>query len=443
MTTCEALGELIAGAPGELGDGAEHGATRALVDWAAAVYAGAEHPAPRALAAALASEGGGPATLLGRRRRASERTAALVNATAAHAIEVDDIYRDGIYHPGAPTIAAAFALAEARGLSGAALLRAVALGYEVGCRVAAAVTPGHYRFWHTTGTVGTLGAAAAGAAALGLGAAESAHALAVATTMAAGLQQAFRSEAMAKPLHAGHAAEAGLLAALAAAEGFTGALDVLEGPAGFAAAMCGEADWSAVVAPLGARLAVEEVTVKNHTGCGHTFAPVDAMLALRAEHGLVPDEVARIVVETAATPIAVAGNLTPTTPFEAKFSIAYCAAAALATGAVRIDAFSEERLADPVLRDLVGRTALVVSPEFDALFPHQRAARVTVQTTGRGPLTHEARTRRGDPDDPLSDDELSAKFSELAAACLGGGAGVTLQGLWATARAPSVAGLLS
>ncbi len=195
-------------------------------------------------------------------------------------------------------------------------------------RIAAAIQPAHYTYWHTTGTVGTIRAAAAGAEILGLDAERFAHALATATTMTAGLQQAFRSEAMGKPLHAGHAAEAGLLAAMAAAHGFTGAFDVLDGEAGFGAAMARNPDWDRVVEQLGRPWGITQTTVKNHSCCGHTFAAVDAALALR--NGVrVPEEVREIRVATYGTAIKVAGNPDPRTPFEAKFSTAYCVAAAL------------------------------------------------------------------------------------------------------------------
>ena len=165
------------------------------------------------------------------------RHAALLNATASHSVEFDDIYRDAGYHPGCPTIGAALAAAQSRGATpGRRCCAPSSAGYEVSCRIGVAVQPSHYRYWHTTGTVGTFGAAAATALLLGCDAERTAHAIATAATFAGGLQQAFRSSGMSKPLHPGHAADAGALAAIGAAAGVTGALDVLHGPVGFAAA---------------------------------------------------------------------------------------------------------------------------------------------------------------------------------------------------------------
>jgi 2-methylcitrate dehydratase PrpD len=396
-----------------------HAANRAVVDWFSATVAGSDmQPAVILRAALLEDREIGPCALVPGGQRTAARTAALINATASHTAELDDIYRDGLYHPGSPTVAAALAAAERVGASGPELLRAVAVGYEVGDRIAAAVQPAHYTYWHTTGTVGTIGAAAASAEVLGLDAEQFAHALATATTMAAGLQQAFRSDAMSKPLHAGHAAEAGLLAAMAAARGFTGALDVLDGEAGFGAAMASSPDWTEATADLGRPWGITQATVKNHSCCGHTFAAVDAALALRAQ-GLTPEDVAEVHVATYGTAIKVAGNPDPHTEFEAKFSTAYCVAAALALGSVRLRAFEEDRLRDPALRRLMDRTTLHVDPEFDAAFPKQRGARVTVVDRNGAEHVHIRPTRKGDPDDLLTDAELRDKLDDLTVPVLG------------------------
>src|SRR5919205_4104901 len=161
-----------------------HHARRAVIDWHAALLPGLVVP---------------PATLLKKAITASDpRTVALINGSAAHTVEVDDIYRDGIYHPGAPTIAAAHAL----GFERPNFLRAVIVGYEISTRIGAAMGRAHYRYWHNTGTIGCFGACAAAAEALGLDRRRFAHALATVTTFTAGLQQAFRMDSMSKPLHA-------------------------------------------------------------------------------------------------------------------------------------------------------------------------------------------------------------------------------------------------
>ncbi|MPZ24954.1 MAG: MmgE/PrpD family protein [Micromonosporaceae bacterium] len=397
-----------------------HHAKRTIVDWFAAVVPGGVMDPARILREALVDgHTTGPAALLPDGQRVPSRTAALVNGTAAHTAEVDDIFREGIYHPGAPTIAAALAAGQQLDSSGADLLRAVVVGFEIGTRVAATIQPAHYRFWHTTGTVGTLGAAAAVATLLRLDPAGFAHAVATSATMAAGLQQAFRSDAMSKPLHAGHAAEAGSLAALAAGRGFTGALDMLDGDAGLGAAMSDRPSWDGIFDDLGETFHIAAMTVKNHACCGHTFAAVDAVLQARETVPVDPDRVRAVRVATYRTALEVAGNPAPATAFEAQFSIQYCVAAALRLGSVRLAAFADDQLADPALRSLLGRVTLAVDPELDRAFPGRRGARVRLTLDDGSEHEVFSPTRRGDPDLPLTDAELTDKYTELVVPQLG------------------------
>jgi 2-methylcitrate dehydratase PrpD len=432
----------VAAQTAPLPDEAVHHAKRAIVDWMAAVVPGGVMAPAQILAAALVDDRQkGDAALLPSGQTVPLRTAALVNGTAAHTAEVDDIFRDGVYHPGAPTISAALAAAQDLGRTGEDFVRAVVVGFELSTRVAATIQPAHYRFWHTTGTVGTLGAAAAVATLLRLGAEAVVHAVANATTMAAGLQQAFRSDAMSKPLHAGHAAEAGALAALAASKGFTGVADILEGDSGFGAAMSDAPSWDAVFADLGDYFNITEMTFKNHACCGHTFAAVDGAIELR--DAIDVDRIQRVDVATYGTALGVAGNPDPTTDFEAKFSIPFVVATALRYGSVRLEAFTDDRLADAALRELVGRVQLSVDPDLDAGFPGQRGARVIV--TLEDGSTHESMrpTRKGDPDLPLTDEELSDKYRELVAPHLGDGPTDELaEALWSLEQRDDLRGLV-
>ena len=416
LTVVEQLAEFaVARRATPLAEDVRHAAVRATVDWVSATVPGSRTLAARALTEAL-GPGPGSSRLIPSGQATDVRTAALLNGTAAHAAELDDIYRDAFYHPGAPTIAAAFAVADQLDASGAEFLRAVTIGYEIGARIALAVGPAHYRNWHTTGTVGTFGAAAAAAELFRLDPGRFAGALALAATMAGGLQQTFRSPSTGKPLHAGHAAEAGVVAALAAEKGLAGALDVLEGPVGFGVATAGVTDLS--VTGLGDPFCVTATTVKYHACCGHTFAAIDAALELRAD-GVRLEEITGIEIETYETATRVAGRVDPAEPDEAKFSLAYTVAAALVLGSVRLRAFAPEALKDPVIRNLMARTTARVDPELDKLAPGRRAARVRI-TDRHGVARERLRlTRKGDPEDPLSNAELRAKFDELVPKVLG------------------------
>ena len=415
-----------------------HHARRALIDWFAALLPGAIVAPATLLTEALADEiGHGGAILYGSGQRASLRAAALINATASHTIEFDDIFRNAVYHPGCPVIGAALAAAQARGADGEALLRAIVIGYEVSTRIGVAVQPSHYAYWHTTGTIGTFGAAAAVATILKLDAQQIAHALANAGTFAAALQQAFRSDAMSKPLHAGHAADAGAMAALGAARGVTGALDVLEGAAGFGAAMSTGADWSRAIEALGTRYNITAMTAKNHGCCGHSFAAIDAALALQAEHGIRPEQVAHITVGGYRATVDVTGRKSVATPFEGRFSTPFTVATALVHGSVRLAAFAPERLADPRVQALMQRVDVVLDARCEADFPHRRSADVEIELKDGRRLRRYQPHRKGDPEEPLTDAELEGKFFELATPVIGrAAADALLANLWSLDRQP-------
>ena len=398
-----------------------HHAKRAVIDWYAALLPGAVVEPAVLLEKALSEELDHGKARLALGRSATVRAAALINGTAAHTVEVDDIFRDGIYHPGAPTIAAALALAQAQGASGAQFLRAVIVGYEISTRIGAAMGRAHYKYWHNTGTIGVFGACAACCELLGLDAPRFAHALATVTTFSAGLQQAFRMDSMSKPLHAGRAAEAGVTAALAAQEGVTGSLDVIEGDAGFGVAMSDGPDWAACLSSLGKTFNICRMTFKNHTCCGHTFAAIDGALALQLKMKVAAREIERIRVGSYRAAKEVSGYESPATPAEARFSLKYVVATALTHGSVRLAAFEPARLADPATRALMERISVSIDPELDAAFPRQRAARVAIATRDGREEELLQPTRIGDPEAPLSDAQLDAKYLELAAPVLGEG----------------------
>jgi len=372
-----------------------HHARRAVIDWHAALHPGMVVPPVTLLQKAFAGEPPSP------------RLKALIEGTAAHTVEVDDIFRDGIYHPGAPTIAAARSLTEE--------LRPVVVGYEISTRIGAAMGKAHYKHWHNTGTIGAFGAAAAAAEALKLDRKQFAHALATVATFASGLQQAFRMDSMSKPLHAGNAAQAGVTAALAAREGVTGSLDVM---VGFAKAMGDNPDWEKGLATLGRDFHITRMTFKNHACCGHTFAAIDGAMALQRKLNIRAAEIESVEVATYRAGLEVAHYENPMTPAEARFSLKYVVATGLTHGSVRLAAFEKVRIEDPATRALMQRIQVSLDPQLDAAFPAQRAARVAIRARGRRE-EHLQPTRIGDPDAPLSDAQLEDKYRELAVPVIG------------------------
>ena len=396
-----------------------HHAKRAVIDWYASVLAGSIIAPAKLLEKAYAEDLDRGAAKLVSGRSATPRTAALINGAAAHAEEVDDIYREAIYHPGAPTIAAALACAQEAGASGEAFLKGVTVGYEVSTRIGAALGRAHYKYWHNTGTVGTFGAAAAAASIYGLDETRFAHALGTCGTFAAGLQQAFRADSMSKPLHAGRAAEAGVAAAQMARAGVTGALDIIDGEAGLGRAMGDGPDWGKAVATLGRTFNIKQITFKNHACCGHTFAAIDGALEVQRMLGVRSGDIGRVRVATYAPALEVAGNDRPVTSAEARFSLKYVVATALVHGSTRLKAFSPERLACRETRDVMTRIDLVVDPQIDATFPRRRAARVAIEARDGRQAEHFQPDRKGDPELPLTDRDLDEKFAELAEPVIG------------------------
>ncbi len=403
----------------KLADDVAHHAKRAVIDWYASVFPGLSCEVVPKLEKALEEDLDRGRARLVSGRRATVRAAALINGTAAHAAEIDDSFRDAMYHPGAATIAAALAAGQHAGANGMQFLKGLVLGYEISTRIGQVLGRPHYRYWHNTGTVGTFGAAAAAGAIFGLDRAAFAHALATAATFAAGLQQAFRMDSMSKPLHPGRAAEAGLLAAMLAAQGVTGSLDVLDGEAGLGRAMSDGPDWSAIDATLGQDFHIKRLTFKNHIGCGHTFAAIDGALALQRRHGLAAADMAEVHVATYRPALDIACYPSPATANEARFSFPYVVATALVHGSVRLAAYEPDRLNDPATLALMARVTAGVDPEIDGAFPGKRAARIDIVMKDGRRFDYFQPNRKGDPEEPLTDAELHGKFLELACPAIG------------------------
>jgi 2-methylcitrate dehydratase PrpD len=422
---------VIAERTSALPDEAIRWAKRAIIDWCAATAPGSLiQPATGLVRAMHEDIGHGNARLFPSGRPATMRTAAMINAAASHTVEFDDIFRDAIYHPSTPVVSAALAVAENENLSGDAFLRAVIVGYEVSTRIALVMGRAHYKYWHNTATVGSFGAAAAAASALKLDRDGVAYALALVGTMAAGLQQAFRSDSESKPMHGAHAADTGVLSALSAAQGIRGVLDILEGDVGFGAAMSEGCDWSLATEGLGETYNITLMTTKNHGCCGHTFAAIDAALALKAEHGITAADVKRISIGGYSATVDICSGKEHRTPYDGKFSVPYLVATAITHGSVRLDAFTEARLTDPETSALAQKIDVFLDEEIDTQFPHRRMARIELETHDGRLLEHFQPTRKGDPELPLSDADISAKYRELAGPVMGDGAEALLEACW-------------
>ena len=391
-----------------------HHARRALLDWHGALIAGSNTDAAKRLLQAYTEElGVGKSSVAGTSQRAFTRAAAFINGTISHISEFDDIFRDGAYHPACPTISAVYALAESRDDSLEHVLAAMIVGYEVSTRISKVIQPSHYEFFHTTGTVGVFGAAAACSYLLGLNATQACDAMSTAGTFASGLQQAFRSDSMTKPMHPGHAAEVGLNAALVAQAGMTGTPDLLEGDAGFGAALSKNPRWHELFEGLGKSWNIEQITFKNHGCCGHNFPAIDAVAHLLNNHPISSENIAQIRVGGYKATNEVCKYVHPKTPFEAKFSLTYTVSARIVLGRVREKAFLVDALANPEIYALEDKVLLSIDQECADKFPVHRSAKVEIEMKDGLVYSHHQHTRHGDPDEPLTDQELLDKFLEL------------------------------
>jgi 2-methylcitrate dehydratase PrpD len=388
----------------------------AALDTLGVMLAGAGEPAARAVRAVARAEGGTPlATVVGTRLVTSPGWAALANGTAGHAHDFDDTNFALMGHPSVPLLATALAAAEAETADGRAVALAYLVGFEVSATLGAAVNPEHYaRGWHATSTLGTLGCAAAAASLMGLDVTQTRHALAIAATQASGLKENFGS--MTKPYHAGHAARSGILAAQLAREGLTASETALEGKQGYVAAFSGAPRLAQSLDGLGRawQLLATGIAVKPYPSCALTHSAIDSLLELRAAHALTPSDVTAVEVGVNRLVPDVLAHPRPASALERKFSMQFCAAAALAEGRVDLASFEDGEVRNPAVRELMERVTMVVDPSLPDGLEQHAWSRVTLRLADGRTLTAGPRGARGHPDMPLGPEALYAKFLACA-----------------------------
>jgi 2-methylcitrate dehydratase PrpD len=365
-----------------------------------------------ALANAIAGRNSLPGrTLLGwaEGRQGDAGRRALLMGALTHILEVDDVHRASVVHTGCVAVPAAFALSAGREVEGTVLLRAILQGFEAMCRVGMAVGPAHYRVWHNTATCGPFGSAMTAAALLGLDEDQAVHALGNAGTQSAGLWEFLTTGAMSKHLHAGRAAEAGVVAAELAVLGFTGPPAILEGKAGFFAGACPDADSGAVLRAPEARWQLHETSIKPWPSCRHTHPVIDGALELAGRIDATKAEAIEITTYGAA--VDVCDRPLVSSEYEAKFSLQHCAAAALQRGAMDFAAFGADARA--AAAPLAARVTVASGDPFESAYPDAWGARVAVRLTD-GSKVEAARTQcRGDPEAALDTAEMIAKARAL------------------------------
>ncbi len=391
-------------------------ARQCFLDWLGVTLAGSREPLTRILLDQAGEEGGNPqATLIGLGRRATIQQAALVNGSASHALDYDDVQWEMSGHPSVPVIPGLLALAEQRGASGADFMSAFVAGFETECRVGLLVNPGHYaKGWHATGTLGTFGSAAACANLLGLDEERWRHALGIAVAQAAGLKSMFGT--MCKPLHAGKAAANGLMAATLAARGFTSNPAALETAQGFGTTQTATFQPERCLAGPANGFSLRSVLFKYHAACYGTHSTIEGVLRLKEDHAIDPGAVRAIQLRVPPGNLNMCNIPEPTTPLEGKFSLRFTAALALGHGDTTETAFTTARVNDPALTSLRDRVTVVGDEAITG------ATEVTVELADGRQLRAAVDVNQPATDLDRQWQRLTAKFRGLATPIIGAGA---------------------
>lgn len=359
----------------------------------------------------------GPCTLFGHVERMSVTDAAFVNAVAAHVLELDDTHRTGMLHLAAPIVPAALATAEYADRSGRELIAAIVGGFEVAARIAQAVQPDHWRRgFLAMGTCGVFGAAAAVAMLLRLDHAGVSDAMGLAGMFASGINTSiFGAGDMAKTVVPANAARAGALAAFLAAHGYTGSAGVLEQPKGFCRAYSDQPQLERLTEGLGMDFQINWTGLKPYACCRFYHAPIDAVLAIMKQGGISADEIDGMSVRTYAL---VANDrphrAAPNNVFDAKMSLRFCLSLAAYLGVPTVREFSEERIKDPRIVALARRVRIDADDGMTASYPESSPAEVTVTTKSGQRYSVLIQNPKGDPEAPMTSEEIVAKFKSLA-----------------------------
>jgi len=397
--------------------------------------------------------GEGNATVAGTPDKRPPYLAAFANGIASHALDYDDTQLstspEAVYglltHPSTPVLAAAVAVAEDVGASGQRLLVAYCAGVEVACRVADAINPRHYQAgFHSTGTIGTIGAAAAAGQLLGLDRAQLATAIGIAASMASGLRENFGT--MTKPLHAGRAASNGVAAAYLARNGFTASQHILEARRGFFNAAGGGFSPDKIVGQLGKPFFLESpgVSIKPYPSGSLSHPGQDVILDLVRGHDITPEQVERVEVGTNSNVLNALIYPRPTTDLEGKFSLEYCMAAGIVYRKAGLQEFTDEAVNDPRIQEMLPRMIVRVDPELEQMGYQHVRTRVKVITRDGREYSGEAEWAKGYPLKPLTPEELEGKFLECAQTVLSQQQAVAaLEAIKTIETAPTVAQVMA
>ena len=404
-----------------LPDPAIHWAKVGILDTVGVTLAGAREDCTR-IVEGVAGRGAGPSLIFGGKRRTAPLEAALVNGTAAHALDYDDCNNTLGGHPSVPILPALFAIADETGASGHDFLAAYVAGFETECKIALGVHFYHYtKGWHPTATLGVFGAAAACSKLMKLSDEQTATALSIAASLASGIKANFGT--MVKPLHIGHCTRNGMFAALLARDGFAAGDRVFEHKQGFFNVFNGEGNYDAakILPAWGEPLDIVKpgIAIKQYPCCGSTHSALDAMLKLAREHKPAPEDIDRVDVWTHARRLEHTNRPEPKSDLDAKFSVQYCMVRALLDRRIAIEHFEGKAYEAPAVRKLLPRVH--AAPYTTAQFPADNHFGAEVRVALRGGKSLSARVDEPfgrTSDNPLPAGLLKEKFENCAARAL-------------------------
>ena len=342
------------------------------------------------------------------------QTRALIRGICAHVIELDDGHRIGMVHAGAPVISALLAVAETYPVSTEDLLRGIIVGYEVTIRLACAVQPSHkLKFYHATGTCGTVGAAMGISTMLGFDFEQTKSAFSAATTSAAGILEMIDGDTQMKPYNAGRAAMDGVTAAFIGKARFKYPADALGGRRGFLKVMTDELKKQFITDFTSGKYMIESIYRKPYAACRHCHPSIEAALAIRKEAGFDLDKVEYIDVKTYKLAVEGHDHTLIEGVNSAKMSIPYSIAVALCTGKAGMEEYSDNHVLNPVVLRVAQKVHVTAEDELSALCPQKRVAVVTARTSS-GDYSERVEYPKGEPENPMTEEELKSKFIGLA-----------------------------
>jgi 2-methylcitrate dehydratase PrpD len=387
-----------------------------ILDCLGVAAAGAREPAARIVSAFVSAEGGvSSSTIIAGRLRTPASSAALANGTSAHVLDFDDTHHPGFLHPSAVLVPAILSLAEERKLSGRQVITAYLFGLDVMAALASRLNPVHYeRGWHATSTIGSLMAVSACSVMLGLGHSAIVNGLAIAATMSSGIRRNFGT--MTKAYHAGMAARNGVVASKLAEAGLTGDSEILEGDRGFLDLFSSIQGHDAFgILDHTFKLAVNGLAIKQFASCGATHPPIEAMLQIRHESAVTPETVDEIAVTTHPMLKSVLTHDRPENGLEGKFSLPHCMAVSLIDGAAGLGQFTDDRVKDPMVRELASRVRHMTDPTVGLTGHMSWGAIVDVGLRDGRRLTREVDVAKGKwMGDPFTPEEVTRKFLDCA-----------------------------